>query len=179
MLSGIVVLGFMYNKVLTMIFINKILLGYWPQWQTNLYWYLLVVGILLFLILENYHFYCERICPFGAAQECIGAIGGAKRELPKKVRGVLRWVQRGLSLGLILVALVYSNPAVYNFEISGAFFNLIGSTFLFALLGVMLISALFLKRPWCRYLCPIRPVADYIRLGRNWIFQPKRSRKTP
>jgi polyferredoxin len=37
------------------------------------------------------------------------------------------------------------------------------------LLGVVLIAALFIRRPWCSYLCPLRPVTDFIRLVRNWI----------
>lgn len=169
MLMGFVVLGFIYNKLLTLIFINKMLLGFWPQWQTHLFWYILIGGILLILIIENRNLYCERICPFGAAQECFRVIGGGKVKIPKKVRSVVRWVQRGLALSVILFALVYSNPAVFNYEISGAFFHLIGSTFLFALMGIVLITALFIKRPWCNFLCPIRPVIDYFRLIRNWI----------
>jgi uncharacterized protein with FMN-binding domain len=171
MLAALVVLGFIFSMPLTLIFLNKMLLGYWPQWQLHLYWYILIIGILLLLVFESKNLYCERICPFGAAQECVGVIGGAKKDLPGKFRTIMRWVQRVLALAVILVALVYSNPGIFTYEISGALFRLIGSTFLFALLGIILITALFIKRPWCNYLCPVRPVVDFIRLIRNWVLR--------
>jgi len=37
MIVGMVVLGFVYNSPLTISYINKFLMGFWPQWQTNLY----------------------------------------------------------------------------------------------------------------------------------------------
>jgi polyferredoxin len=101
----------------------------------------------------------------------VGVIGGAKKDLPGKFRTIMRWVQRVLALAVILVALVYSNPGIFTYEIAGSLFRLIGSTFLFALLGIILITALFIKRPWCNYLCPVRPVVDFIRLIRNWVLR--------
>ena len=168
MLVGLVFLGFMFNQPITLVFINKVILGFWSGWQTHLYWYLLMFGILLFVILENRNLYCDRICPFGAAQECIGAIGGAKNRMPERYREVTRWIHRVIALTAVLIALVLSNPGISSYEIFGAFFHLVGSSILFVLLGIVLITALFIKRPWCNYLCPIRPVFDFIRLFRNW-----------
>lgn len=167
MLGALLVLGFVYGNPLTMIFVNKMLLGYWPQWQLELYWYILLVGVLFFIIVDNKNLYCERVCPFGAAQECLAVIGGGKVRVPETPRKIMRWVQRVLSLGVILAALLYGSPAGVSYEVFGAFFRLIGSTFLFALLGIVLVTALFIKRPWCNYLCPLRPVTDYFRLFRN------------
>lgn len=170
MITGLSILGFMLNKPFTLIFINKILLGFWPNWQTHLYWYILILGILFFLIIENKSLYCDRICPFGATQELIGTIGGAKTYTPNhKYRNIFRWIQRGIAWSVILAALVLSNPSLITYEISGALFHLIGSNFQFVLLGIVLITALFFKRSWCNYLCPLRPTFDFIRLFRNWI----------
>lgn len=38
MLAGLVVLGFVYTNPLTISYINKFLLGFWPDWHTSLYW---------------------------------------------------------------------------------------------------------------------------------------------
>ncbi|HDD62487.1 MAG: hypothetical protein DRI65_05905 [Chloroflexota bacterium] len=54
------------------------------QWQTNLYWYILVLGIIFVFSLDNKNPYCEWFCPFGAAQECMGSIGWAKVRSPGK-----------------------------------------------------------------------------------------------
>jgi uncharacterized protein with FMN-binding domain len=169
MLVGMSVLGFVYNRPLTLVFINKILLGFWPEWQLNLYWYILLTGIVLIIALGKPSPYCEWFCPFGSAQECLGFIGGAKRRIPERHHVLLRWFQRALALSAIVLALLFRNPSVSSYEVFGAFFHLIGSSFNFALLGVVLIVALFLKRPWCSYLCPLRPVTDFIQLIRNWI----------
>jgi len=169
MLVGMSVLGFVYNRPLTLVFINKMLLGFWPGWRLNLYWYILLAGIVLIIAVGKKSPYCEWFCPFGSAQECLGIIGGAKRRIPERAHVLLRWFQRVLALSVIVLALLYRNPSVSSYEVFGAFFHLIGSSFNFALLGVVLIAALFLKRPWCSYLCPLRPVTDFIRLLRNWI----------
>lgn len=169
MLVGLSVLGFIYNQPLTLVQINKMLLGFWSAWQTHLYWYLLLAGILFIYTIGNRNPYCEWFCPFGSTQECLGVIGGAKRRIPERFYTFLRWFQRALALFAIVLALLYRNPSISSYEVFGAFFHLIGSTFNFALLGVVLIASLFLRRPWCSYLCPLRPVTDFIRLVRNWV----------
>lgn len=169
MISGLVILGFTLNKPLNLIFFNRLLLGFFPSWQSHIYWYLLMAGIFFFLIIDNKNLYCERICPLGAAQECVGAIGGAKsRRRPPAVRTFSRWFQRSLALMAILIALIVANPSYFSYEISGALFHLIGTSMQFAILGMVLILALFVRRPWCNYLCPVRPVFDVIRLFRTW-----------
>ncbi|MCD6333656.1 MAG: hypothetical protein J7L89_10340 [Bacteroidales bacterium] len=39
-------------------------------------------------------------------------------------------------------------------------------------------AALFLVRPWCYLLCPVKPVPEWIRMMRNWIFTPGKNRKS-
>jgi NosR/NirI family nitrous oxide reductase transcriptional regulator len=169
MLVGMGVLGFVYNRPLTLVFINKMLLGFWPGWRLNLYWYILLAGIVLIIAVGKKSPYCEWFCPFGSAQECLGIIGGATKRIPERTHVLLRWFQRILALSVIMLALLSRNPSISSYEVFGAFFHLIGSSFNFALLAVVLVAALFLKRPWCSYLCPLRPVTDFIRLLRNWI----------
>lgn len=169
MMTALVTLGFIFSKPLTLIIINKMLLGYWPQWQLNLYWYILLAGLLIFLLVLNKNLYCDRVCPFGAAQEGLAVIGGAKVKISEKIRNVARWIQRVLSLAVILAALLYSNPAFYSYEVFGVFFRLIGTTFLYGLLALVMLASLFIKRPWCTFLCPLRPVTDMIRMLRGWV----------
>ena len=169
MLTGLIFLGFIFNNPLTIICINKILLGYLPEWQNHIYWYLLIFGIIFFYIINNRNIYCEWICPFGAAQECLGLIGGAKVRTPKHLKNILLWTQRCLAWLAIILALLYRNPGISSYEVFGSFFKLIGSNYQFALLGIVLVASLFLRRPWCSYLCPLRAVTDFIRLIRNWI----------
>jgi len=169
MITGLVVLGFLYNSPITLAYITKLVLGYWPQWQTNLYWYFLIGGILFVFTVDNKNPYCQWCCPFGAAQDCMGAIGGAKSRTPIRFRRLLIWMQRLLTLTAILLGVWFRNPGVASYELFGTLFELLGSSVQFAALGLVLVAALFIKRPWCNYLCPIRPVTDLIRLTRQTV----------
>ncbi len=169
MLAGIGFLGFILNKPFTLVLINKILLGYWPKWQIDLYWYILLGGIVFITLIDNRNPYCDWFCPFGATQECLGVIGGAKNKMPNRIHISLSWFQRILALGAILWALIARNPSVSSYEVFGAFFRLIGTNLLFIFLAVVLIVSLFFRRPWCSYLCPLRPVTDFLKLLRKWV----------
>ena len=169
MIIGLIVLGFVYNSPLTLAYITKLVLGFWPPWQANLYWYLLIGGILFVFTVDNKNPYCQWCCPFGAAQECMGALGGARSRTPRQFQTLLLWLQRILALAAILLGVWFRNPGVAGFEVFGTLFDLIGTSVQFAALGLVLIAALFIKRPWCNYLCPIRPVVDLIRLVRQTV----------
>jgi hypothetical protein len=172
MIVGMIVLGFIYNKPLTLSMVNQALLGFWPQWQTNLYWYLLLGGIIFVFTVDNKNPYCSWFCPFGAAQECMGAIGGSKVRSPgRQTRHVLKWTQRGLAWFAIVIALWFRNPGISSYEIFGTLFKLVGTSWQFVLVGMVLIVGLFISRPWCAYLCPLHPVDEFIRLVRKWILE--------
>jgi len=181
MITGLIVIGFLYNSPVTLAYITKLVLGYWPQWQTNLYWYFLIGGILFVFTVDNKNPYCQWCCPFGAAQDCMGAIGGAKNRTPIQFRELLIWLQRSLTLAAILLGVWFRNPGVASYELFGTLFELLGSSVQFVALGLVLVAALFIKRPWCNYLCPIRPVTDLIRLIRQTVKErwQKATLKTP
>jgi NosR/NirI family transcriptional regulator, nitrous oxide reductase regulator len=182
LITGLVVLGFWFNRPLTISKISQLLLGFLPPWQTSLYWYLLIGGILFVFTADNKNPYCEWFCPFGAAQECLAAVGGAKVRSTGRYRSFLKWLQRFLAWLAIVLALYFRNPGISSYEVFGTLFKQIGSSFAFLLLGIILVASLFIKRPWCTYLCPLHPVDEFIRLCRRWFFElwhrfvPKRSR---
>jgi NosR/NirI family nitrous oxide reductase transcriptional regulator len=159
LIAGLGVIGFLLNKPLNLVFINNLILGTWPALETNLYWYILLAGFLLFILAGGTNTYCSGICPFGAAQEFLGMFGGG-RAPSRRLSAVLKWFQRGLALVLIVLALIYRNPSANNYEVSGTLFGLIGTSFHFGLLGAVIIASLFIQRFWCRGICPVRPVAD-------------------
>ena len=166
---GMLSLGFYFNGLLSISLINKFLIGIWPSWDTHFYGYLLMGGTLLMIIFSGKNIYCSHVCPFGSAQKCLGLIGGTNKTLPSKINKPLIWVQRFLSLSLIIWALIAFNPSVFSYEVFGAFFQLYGTNLQFILLIIILILSLFFRRPWCNYLCPVRPVLDFVRMFRNKI----------
>jgi NosR/NirI family nitrous oxide reductase transcriptional regulator len=154
LLGGLVFLGFLFNSPFVLAHINMVLIGYWPEWQTHIFWYILIIGLLLFKATEEWNVYCYDFCPFGAAQDTLGLIGGAKVR-PVRWSGGLVWAKRWLIAAAIGIALVLRNPGVSSYEIFGTLFTLEGSNFQFALLAIILLSSLFIYRPWCRHLCPL------------------------
>ena len=171
LLTGMIVLGFLYNIPLTIARINSLLLGFWPAWQSNLYWYMLIFGLFLIATVDNKNAYCAWFCPFGAAQECMAVIGGAKYNTPRKYRRTLLWVIRGLAWLAILLAFLFRNPGLSSYEVFGTLFDFTGSTVMFALLVIVLLVSLFVRRPWCNYLCPLDPIFSVIRLIRTWVLE--------
>ena len=177
MIIGLVVLGFAYNKPFTLSMVNQLLLGYFPPLHSHLYWYLLLGGVFLVFTVDNKNPYCQWFCPFGAAQECMGLVGGAKPASAGKLKDVFKWILRILVLFAIIMALLLRNPGVTSYEVFGTLFKLTGSNFQFAVLGIVLISSIFIKRPWCTYLCPLKPVMDNYSHLRKLIIDKWKQRK--
>jgi len=164
MLGGLAILGFWFSVPLTLSRMNIFLLGYFPDWHTQFFWYLLLGGFVLSILLTRKNIYCTWICPLGGFQECLGAVGGAKPRFSRKFNRIMTWIQRGVALLAILLALYFRNPVQLNYEIFGVALSLTGATYLFVMTGVFILASLFIRRPWCNYLCPIVPVADMLGL---------------
>jgi Na+-translocating ferredoxin:NAD+ oxidoreductase RnfG subunit len=171
MLLGLIVLGFMYNIPVSLSLINKFLMGYWPQWQTGLYWYLMIGGVLFVFTVNTKNPYCDWFCPFGSAQECLGVLGKAKNHRSKLYGDLFIWLRRGITWLAIVVALIFRSPGLTSYEPFSALFDLVGSAPQFILLGIVLLASLFIKRPWCNYLCPVGPVGDFYLMFRKWMIE--------
>jgi hypothetical protein len=164
MLGGLLILGFWFSLPLTLAKVNSFLLGYFPDWHTQLYWYLLLGAFVLSIVLTRKNIYCHWICPLGGLQECLGAIGGARPRFARRTNRIMKWVQRGVALLAILLALYFRNPVKMDYEIFGVSLSLTGPVYLFVFTGIFLMASAFIQRPWCNYLCPIVPMEDLLRL---------------
>lgn len=162
LLMSLVILGFWFTVPLTLERINTFLMGFWPDWHMHLYWYILILGFFLVLFVTRKNIYCSWICPLGCIQDCLGMVGGAKSRIPTRIHEIARWTQRGIAWLAMLLALYFRAPVKVNYEIFGVSLSLTGATYLFIMTGIFFIASLFIKRPWCNYLCPITPVAELI-----------------
>lgn len=167
MIGGLAILGFWFSVPLTLSRINTFLLGYFPDWHTQLFWYLMMVGFLMTIMLTGKNIYCTWICPLGGLQECFGLLGPARKRFSRKFNRTVTWIQRGVALLAILLALYFRNPVKLNYEIFGVSLSLTGPTYLFIVTGLFLLASIFIKRPYCNYLCPITPISDFIQIFRQ------------
>jgi NosR/NirI family nitrous oxide reductase transcriptional regulator len=169
MIAGLVLLGFVYTAPLTIAQVVALVTGYWPDWRNNLYWYVLVGGVLFSTANSGRNPYCGWFCPFGAFQECLAAMTRAPVYRPDRLHLALRWVQRGLALAAILLGLALRRPGIATYEPYAPLFSITGSVAQWTLLAVVSLASLVVYRPFCSYLCPIDPVLAFVREGRQWI----------
>lgn len=175
--SGMVILGFIYTAPLTISQVIALLSGYWPDWHNNLYWYLLIGGV-LFISTLGKNPYCAWFCPFGAFQETLSVVTGAKHYMPREGREVLTWLPRVLALVAIVLGLVLRQPGVAGYEPFATLFDLRGTLLEWVLLALTILASLIFYRPFCTFICPIDPVVDFVgavrRFGKDTLKQWQR-----
>lgn len=169
LITGMVLLGFVYIAPFTITMVISLLSGYWPDWHNNLYWYFLLGGIIFVTTVDAKNPYCHWFCPFGAFQECLATVTGAKVFRPRDWNDGLKWLQRGLSLGAIVLGLALRRPGVAGYEPFGTLFDFRGTAVAWIFLVLIILASLVVNRPFCNYLCPLDPVVDFIAAGRRWV----------
>lgn len=169
MITGMIVLGFWFNRPLTVAHFTSLLAGYLPSWRENLYWFLLVGGILFVVTVDNKNPYCSWFCPFGAFQECLSAVGNTRWQPPRAWRFRLKWAVRFLAFASLFFGLAFRQPAATSYEIFGTLFGLTGSIYQWILLVIVILASLVIYRPWCTYLCPLDPIVEVVSASKRWV----------
>jgi NosR/NirI family nitrous oxide reductase transcriptional regulator len=169
LLAGVILVGFVYNMPLSLSHFISLLSGYWPDWHTHLYWFILLGGMLFVTSAQGKNPYCTWFCPFGAVQEGMGRVANTKLFRPRSLHVILKWSQRGLAFTAILLGLAFRQPAAASFEPFGTLFDFTGNIAQWILLVLILLTSLVIYRPFCNYVCPMDPIVSYIGEGRRWV----------
>jgi len=167
---SLILLGFVYNQHITLSRISAILNGYFPGINNELYFYILLFGSILIIIITRKNIYCHSVCPFGVVQDILAGMGNTKPFRPGYYKQ-LKTLQRLVMLAALLISLAFNNPALAQYEVFGAFFQLTANSIIFGILFISIVLSLFVTRPWCNFLCPIDSVFAYIKLTRNSIVE--------
>ena len=170
--TSFIFLGFIFNIPLTLSRFASITAGYLPNPFNELHLYLLLGGSILALLLTGRNTYCHSVCPFGAAQEFLGLIGGAKPFRRQRLLRMLRRISYTAAFIILLVALFMRNPSITQYEVFGAFFQLTAATIIFVILFIFNILSLFIKRPYCHFMCPVGGVMAFFKLLRTTLSGP-------
>jgi NosR/NirI family transcriptional regulator, nitrous oxide reductase regulator len=166
LIISLIFLGFVYNQPITISRIVAVINGYLPEVRNEFYLYLLLGGSVLTLIFTGKNVYCHSVCPFGAAQEVLGKTGRAKT-FRTGYYTKLKYLQWTITFAAVIAALLLNDPSVAQYEVFGAFFQLTASNILFAVLIIVIILSLFIKRPWCNFMCPVNGFFAYLTLIRK------------
>lgn len=125
--------------------------GWW--WDVGASLLLLAMAFLYPLFGRPQH-YCLQVCPFGAAQELAGRIPARKWRLsPRLVRALTAF--RRLLWGALMLSLWTGLWADWlDWELFAAFAFRAAPPLLLALAVAVLVLAVFVPRPYCRFACP-------------------------
>ncbi len=165
---SIVVMGFMAAQFITLSVLVAFFSLDWPSISDYLRWYLLVFGAFLLIIVTGKNSYCSYICPFGALEEVVFAIGGpiGKKPLNPLVGKILRWLPGIIIFISLALALGLHNLEFTSYEPFSLIFGQVGVGIQWALLPLILVGALFSRRIYCNFACPVGYVLTKITLLR-------------
>lgn len=152
----LVVLGVVYNMLITEIDLVNISMGQLPSFDVNPYWYLLTGFVLVYSVLFG-QVYCGYICPFGAMQELISRLGrwvGLRRYANYHIDKVARYLKYVLLSLALMVVWIAKDISWITFNPMQYFFSFNFKSWLLGITLVSLLGALFYYRFWCRYFCP-------------------------
>lgn len=101
------------------------------------------------------NYYCTNICPFGSLQDLAGKINKRNKwKLGKKTVSRLGYFRQLLFAALMVLMLTGVYFDWMNYELFTAFVIKSASVVVIALAVVIVVLAVFIPRPYCRFVCP-------------------------
>ena len=95
--------------------------------------------------------FCAGVCPLGAIQDIFALRPVSLKPWIRYVLGIIPYLYLGLA---ILFAATGTDFIICRYDPFVGFFRHNGSFMMFALGGILLVSGIFIARPYCRFLCP-------------------------
>nr|WP_239057801.1 4Fe-4S binding protein [Pseudodesulfovibrio sp. JC047] len=166
-----VLLGFMYGAQFSLSSLIVFLAGFWTQGMASYTALICLILAVVVFFMTRKNLYCAMICPFGGVQEGLGRI--TKNSPPKRAEW-MKWVARAVALIAMSGALYFRNPSDAQYEPFGMAFSFIGSTAIFALMVLVIVASLVVRRPWCTLMCPVSSVFEFLSFMRNWCLPKKK-----
>ena len=175
-IAGLIIIGFWQDSPITLAKITAMLSGFFPDPRTSLALYLLIAGFVVTSVAWGRNIYCLYACPFGAAQRCVGLIGGKTLKLPPWSVRLMGHIRNLIVFAAIFMAFLTLQPALSSYEPFAALFSLHGSTLQWLLLFVVLVVSLVIREPWCNHFCPMRSVEIVLQDMRRALKRPSQPR---
>jgi NosR/NirI family transcriptional regulator, nitrous oxide reductase regulator len=169
MLTGMLVLGFVYTAPFTISQVISLLSGYWPDWHNNLYWYLLIGGIIF-----RHRLWMPKIHTATGSVHLARSRNAWRRSPAQNctARAMVRFFHLAAAwTGLhgCLVGACHKKARHCRVRTICHLFDLRGGLIEVVILLIIVLASLLLYRPFCNYLCPLDPVYDFIAESRRWV----------
>jgi NosR/NirI family nitrous oxide reductase transcriptional regulator len=150
-------LGFYKSQLISIVNVFGLLGGNLPLFRHNLAWYLLAVVTVVSTVLWG-RVYCGRICAFGAFTQLVDRIvpGRWQVKIPKAVERRASLIKYAILAGAIAYFFATSDPLIYPYiEPFWMFGRQLRTPVLLSMLGLLLLTTIFVRNAYCRFLCPL------------------------
>ena len=150
---SILILGLWTNSLLSLaLFYNWLTNGISLTMQVAVI-VIAAVSIILPLFTKK-SFYCQYLCPFGAVQEFAGMIPVKKITISSKIYNAFAIIRRVILLALLILL---ASGVGLDLSMTEPFSIFSYQTIIFEvalLTAIIVVASIFIKKPWCNYLCP-------------------------
>ena len=163
LLASIIILAIWQGRVLSMAQFTIWLVNGIPvaaQWAMLL---LFLLSILLPLIFGK-AYYCAWLCPMGAAQVLLGELNTKhKLKLTPKLLQYLQLLRTAILFGCLFAIAIGLTFDFADFEAFTLFHPQTAPIAALIIGALSLLLAIWIPRPWCRFLCPLGELLETLR----------------
>ncbi len=155
--ASVLFLGFYKSLLISIVNVFGLMGGNLPIFRYNLAWYLLAAITMVSTVLWG-RVYCGRICAFGAFTQLLDATLPARWRIniPRAIERRASWIKYGILAAVIAYFLITKNPLIYPYVEPFWMFGLhLRTPLLLTLLGTLLVTTVFIRNAYCRFLCPL------------------------
>jgi len=161
LVGGVVLLGFWFHSQISMINLANVAALQLPTVHQNLSWFVLLGGAILASIIVG-NVYCATLCPFGALQELLYRIVPVRLAIGRQVHERSRLIKEIITWEIILGVLLVGKGTLCRYEPFDTVFAQHGDILNWMLVVLVLGSAVFIYRFWCRYFCGVGVILGLI-----------------
>ncbi len=161
--------------------LNVGVLGFWcssflslaqvTSWMSNGFNFSLPIILLCVVVLMPIFgykgSYCNTHCPLGSAQELLSRVGAPKLKIDSQVNRALSRVRYYIFIGLMFMMWIGVGFEIMDYELFTAFLILSAPNVILILAAAFLILSLFVKRPYCRFVCPTGAMISVMQKSRE------------
>ena len=156
LVASVVYLGLAKSQLISIVNVFGLIRWNLPVFRYSLAWYLFAVFTVASTVLWG-RLYCGRICAFGAMTQLLDRIVPARLriEVPPRIERRAASVKYVLLGGTIVYFLLTSDMSIYRYVEPFWMFTRQGTTRMWIALGALLLSTIFVRNLYCRFLCPV------------------------
>lgn len=156
MVASVGYMGFMKGNLVSLVHIFGLVELSFPIFKYNVSWYLLIFFTIVSTGLWG-RLYCGRVCAFGALTQLMDQIipSRFRYELPRKYEKRAIYVKYILLVGSVVYFLFSGDKFIYKYVEPFWMFTLTGTTVMWTMLTLLLLTTIFIRNFYCRYLCSV------------------------